>query len=260
MNGPYYITLQDVKNRLYGKVQFVSPPYLLQDNFQPLLQDNGYPICLDVNYVTYNSYTQNPIYDTQGITDGLLADIISQAEAEVSHEFSSFYQFPLIGFNNESWQYMTTLPQYNYTVQYFKNIFIIRACLQVCKFEFGRNSNVNGDGIIKYYESEYKLIKDKLYEKNKTGRYIYPPVPGVKISPYVQWGQGFTAPKLVQMGGNTNNSFDYANRHVSDPSSSVLAPINQGNEDLMNYPFGAPNGGGTNAFGNYNNNQIQPNS
>ena len=232
VSAPYYITLDEVKSRLYGKVKFSTPPNILTESFQEInatspVGDNNYPsgdvfIAQDQSGVTYDPYSRENKRPNRGLSDSLLGSMIAKAEAQVAHDFSPFYVLPLESDKGDSWNKMLTMPEFNYQVQWFKNAFIVQACLEVCKFEFGRNSNVNGEGIIQFLESEYKGFMDKLYKMVKD-RYFFPPLPHIKITGYVQYqNQGYPTPRIAR--GRLNNSLGYAERHMNNPSMNWFTP------------------------------------
>lgn len=235
MSRPYYITLADVKVRLFGKVNFATAPPILTENNREINASSpqgsdahaqsDIPLAQDIPYSTYDPLSNSPIGSTQKLTDDVLASMVVKAEMQVARDFSPFYVIPLQGIEGETWNFMQQDGKYQYPVEFFKNAFIVQACLEVCKYEFGRNSNVNGESIIKFLADEYKEMMKKIYLKNKSGRYLYPPFPLFKTTPYVQYESqalGFPRPRLA--GTEGVNSMLYANKHMNNPMTNWFSP------------------------------------
>ncbi len=228
---PYYIERDEVKLRLYGKVKLETQAAILADFNEPILAEPDTVLTQDRAFETLDSYTGEAIYETQALTDTLLDNMIAKAEARVERDISPFYVLPLQGLNKESWgelvQASANDRELRYSVEFFKDAFILQACLNVLRNEFGRNSNVNGEAFIENLEKDYEQFREFMYMKNDNGRYIYPPVPKVKTNPYIQYAQdelGVPVPRLC--GSRTNNSMRYANTHVDDPQRSWFTAWN----------------------------------
>jgi hypothetical protein len=192
METPRYITLDDVKSRLIGKVEF----------------DDG---------------TLNQPDDMYVLSDDLLSQYVCQAESEVEFELSPIYVIPFVTDSNPPLPYID-LDATAYNL--LRTLFLNRACIMVMETEFAKDTGVKGEHFIDNMNAQYKRIMGNLTKRSPEGRFLYPQIGNLAVngSRFVVTG---TLGAPVASGGGDTSALEYANRQGNNPATNVWFPAPQ---------------------------------
>lgn len=139
-----YISNNDVKIRLLGKVTFTS--------------DNS---------------------DENNFQETLLTEFVAQAEAQVEIDLSPRYQAPFQAVNGAIWN-QKNIPFGEYNT--IRNLCQLQAVIRVLEVDFGRGTVVGADKYVEKIEKRYQsIVSDKLLAKKKLGtmetqQWSFPPL------------------------------------------------------------------------------------
>jgi hypothetical protein len=187
---PRYITLQDVKIRLIGKVEF----------------DEG-------------TLSQND--DVYVLSDELLIDFICQAESEVEVDLSKIYTVPFVTFDTPPLPYLNLAPT---ALNFLRKLFITKSCLIVMDTEYGNDTGVKGQSFIANLTRQYDNSIKNMMKRTPEGRFETPPVYGLSVN-----NNRFMADKVLSaptaMVLEQFDSLGYANSRMTDPSRSIFYPV-----------------------------------
>lgn len=204
MATPRYITLDQVKTRLYNKVNFLGATSLINANFAES----------DTNV---------------GLTDDQLSDFINQAVSFVEFTLSPLYIVPFKTLTGGDY---ATLP--DGTKDFLNNLFINRSCSLILQTEFAKDTGVKGKFFIKQLEEQWcEYIDNRLLKRSPEGKYQYPPLLELAYNEsQYDLSAPMSAPVSVSVG--RYDALDYANRHINDPARRLFYPYFVGGI----YPFG----------------------
>ena len=139
-----YITAEEIKERVLGKVKFTDDAT-----------------------------------DENAVSSGFLIQIAEEAESEVELRLSVRYDVPFQGDNGEAF---TALPQT--TRVQLQTLCRMEAVRRVLNYDFGRGTAIDSDGYYKGIHQDYEtrlerliLLKDDSY-----GQFKYPPLPGLRLA------------------------------------------------------------------------------
>lgn len=177
-----YITLEDVRVRLIGKVQFT-----------------------DVEA------------DENKMNETLAEALIDEAEGSVEQNISPRYMAP---FQTDSGGDFSALPD-RPTKQYLRTLCTLAACIRILETDFGTGTAVNGDKYKDALQKRYDKMVADLLAKRKDGNeesqgFRYPPLPGLRLNyQNTEADDGYMGMAIV---ANGSDSQGYAHEQVNDPS------------------------------------------
>jgi hypothetical protein len=157
------------------------------------------------------------------ISDGELFAMINQAETKVEIELSDQYVIPFQGYNGVIFSDIDN----SSTVETIKNLCLYRAVMNVLRLYFGKTGENKGIEYINNIRDMYNEIMNPLKKKRNTGVFNVPPLPGLLLNGKSQR----VSPVLPgpQLSGLCNaNSFEYANKHMTDPRTNWLYGVRRG--------------------------------
>ena len=139
-----YITAQEVRERLLGKVRFT-----------------------------------NDDTDENAVSSGFLVGLIEESESEVELRLSVRYDVPFMGDNDEAF---STLPRH--TQVQIKTLCRLDAVRRVLATDFGRGSTVEGLKYAEQQSRDYEARMERLieYRNGQFGQFKYPPLPSLKLA------------------------------------------------------------------------------
>jgi len=179
---PQYITFEDVRLRLIGKVQFTT----------------------DVN-------------DDNKMLQALAERLIDEAEGVVEYDLSPRYYAP---FQTDAEAPFADL-SLNPTKQILKTLCELKAVERILETDFGSGTAVQGDKYMKSVADRYKTMTENLLAKKKDGAtdsqgWKYPPLPGLRLN-YMNTAadDGYMGSVIV---ANGSDSQGYARGQVNDPA------------------------------------------
>lgn len=140
-----YITEEDVKVRLIGKVRFTED----EDD------ENKMPIVL-------------------------LRRLINEAEGHVEYDLSPRYQTPFIHSDGRAFKFLPDRP----TKETIRTMCELQAVIRVLETDFGRGTAVNGDEYAGKLRERYTMMMDRLlkYKDDLGTGWFYPPLPSLKLN------------------------------------------------------------------------------
>lgn len=139
-----YISNNDVKSRVLGKVKFTT--------------DNA---------------------DENNFQENLLTEYVAQAEAQVEIDLSPRYASPFQNRAGQKWS-NKAIPVGEYNI--IRNLCQLQAVIRVLETDFGRGTVVGADKYVEKIEKRYQsIISDKLLAKKKLGnmetqQWSFPPL------------------------------------------------------------------------------------
>lgn len=141
---PSYVTLAEVKKRLFGKVQW-----------------------------TTDETDENKMQESFGET------LIGEAEAEIEMRLSNRYEVPFVTTEDGAF---SELP--DTTKNQLKAIILAESCKRILMMDFGRGSHTSGEEYLKSLTTDVDNRIDRLVEirKDQFGHWRYPPLPGLKLA------------------------------------------------------------------------------
>lgn len=179
---PRYITEEDVRIRLIGKVRFTD--------------DDS-----DENHM----HTR------------LLRRLIDEAEGQVEMDLSPRYAAPFLTRDGAAFKTLPDRP----TKEVIRTLCELKAVIRVLETDFGSGSNVNGEKYKKGQQDRYEAITKKLLEmrgEDKTG-WKYPPLPQLRLNDHnVEADDGYLGQVLVTSDGDGAFPKD----RINDPSESFF--------------------------------------
>lgn len=142
---PTYVTANDVKQRLLGKVRFTDDDT-----------------------------------DENAVASGLLNDLIDEAEADVESVLSVRYEIPLCRESDQG--AFTLLPQT--TKNTILSLMRVAAAKRVLHTDFGRGTAVDGDKYIEFLGADYEKRINRLIERREDcfNIFKYPPLPDLRLA------------------------------------------------------------------------------
>lgn len=155
------------------------------------------------------------VSDTQ-ISDVELNFLINQAESKIEMEMSDQYVIPFQGYDGIIFDDISSTT----TKTIINNLCLYRSIYNVLKLFFGKTGNNKGENYLSFIADIYQDLLQPLKRKRNTGVFDVPPLAGLMLNGNSQR----VSPVLPspQASGIGADSFLYANRHVNDPSTSIL--------------------------------------
>ncbi len=188
---PKYVTEDEVKNRLLGKVQFTD-------------------VETDQNKMQVK----------------LLKQLIDQAESEVELDLSPRYDAPFQGVNGEAFK---TLP--SLTLNIIKTLCQLQAVMRVLDTDYGRGSITEASKYYESMKKRYdnivmeRLLKKK-NDKEDTQQYLYPPLPGLRLGYFNTAADDGFAGTVISFSPSGDGA--YPADQINDPSESFFRIYGQG--------------------------------
>jgi hypothetical protein len=205
-----YISNNDVKARLIGKVKFTTK-----------------------------------VEDQNNFSDQLLTEYVAQAEAQVEIDLSPRYAAPFQTPAKLPWtQKNINFSEYNI----IRNLCQLQAVIRVLETDFGSGGVVGADKYVEKIEARYKsIIEDKLLAKKKLGsmetqQWSYPPLMLLKSYMNRAADDGY----MGQILNTTQTQPQYPQFQLNDPSETYWNGI----FDDPNYSPTGNSGGGLPGAGN----------
>lgn len=176
-----YISSNDVKVRLDGKVRFEA----------------------------------NPDTDSGAMSEALLNRLINEAEGDVELDLSERYHTP---FKSISGGDFATLPD-RPTKEYLRTMCELKAVIRVLETDFGSGA-VDAESYMKNLRSRYDKMYNKLIDRRgddeDQNQFRKPPLPGLMLNYHNdQADDGYRG-----MVCNTSDSEPYAPGQINDPSAT----------------------------------------
>lgn len=178
-----YITADDVKVRLVGKVRFTEDEE-----------------------------------DENKMSMKLLGRLINEAEGAVEHDLSPRYEVP---FKEQTAGTFKALPD-RPTKETIRTLCEMMAVIRVLETDFGRGSSVDGEKYKKTQQDRYdamvaKLLKKKTLDTEVSNQWMYPPLIQLKSAYFnTEADDGFGGMVLVTGQGDG----DFPKKQINDPSET----------------------------------------
>jgi hypothetical protein len=184
---------------------YLKPRYLTIDDVKPYLEGK-------VTFAKDNSHDCN-----QGLTDEQFGELIAFCESALERDFSPYFKIPLQTKTGEDW---LQLP--SETIALIKKCLINRACLQTIRQTFGSNTNVRGDNYEDKYEVEYSALKSTLFQQKPNGIFLFPQANGLALAENgINYNNVLPGGKNVPLGGsNQSSALSYARTRLNNPCGS----------------------------------------
>jgi hypothetical protein len=179
---PRYITDNDVRVRLIGKVRF-----------------------------TESEDEENKMHVT------LLKRLIDEAEGQVEYDLSPRYAAP---FQTVAGGAFKTLPD-RPTKELIRTLCELMAVIRVLETDFGRGTAVDGDKYKEGIQKRYDAVIGKLMERRAEGElgFKYPPLPSLMLNAHnMEADDGFLGQVLVTSDGDGA----FPGRRINDPSETFF--------------------------------------
>ena len=179
---PLYITTNDVKIRLIGKVKFTTDD----------TEENKMP-------------------------ESLLERLIDEAEGEIEYRLSQRYETPFVADDGSAFSTLPARP----TREQLRTLCELEAVRRVLQTDFGRGSFASGDEYAKGVQEDIEKRIDRLTSTfdDTRARYKFPPLPGLRLAAHNQEADdGFGGRILV----TTSGYGAYAAHQINSPSETVL--------------------------------------
>ena len=176
-----YITPDDVKVRLAGKVRF----------------------------------TDNIDKEPDKMPNRLLERLIAESEAEVEQELSQRYFIPFQTCAGEDFKKLPDRP----TKEYLRTMCELKAVMRVLGTDFGSGTATEGDNYYKNISERYDKMKDMLMERRggSYNNFLYPPLLGLKLNFHNHAADdGYSGAIWVTSQGDG----DFAQKQINDPSEN----------------------------------------
>lgn len=179
---PRYISDNDVKVRLIGKVRF-----------------------------TESEAEENKMHVT------LLKRLIDEAEGQVEYDLSPRYAAP---FQTASGGAFKTLPD-RPTKEILRTLCELMSVIRVLETDFGRGTAVDGDKYAENIQKRYDAILQKQIERKAEGElgFKYPPLPSLMLNAHnMESDDGF----LGQVLSTSDGDGAFPGRRINDPSETFF--------------------------------------
>jgi hypothetical protein len=155
------------------------------------------------------------------ISDMELIFLIQQAESKVEMELSNQYVIPFVGYINGNIVPYNEIP-YETTTMVVNNLCLYRSCYNVIKLFFGKTGENRGKSYLDFIADMYQDLYQPLQRKRNTGVFDIPPLQGLFLNANSQRTSPVLPSPIAARVGHSVNSFEYANRHVNDPTQSIF--------------------------------------
>lgn len=178
---PKYITIEDVRPRLVGKVRFTSDPK-----------------------------NENEMSET------LATRLINEAEGQVELDLSPRYFSPFQTVDGDLFKSLPDRP----TKEILRTLCEIQAVMKILDIDFGRGTVVNAANYYENLEKRYNALKDNILQKRDGygSGWANPPLPGLKLNYQNTQDDGFVG--MVIVAGSGDNGGSYPARRINDPSQT----------------------------------------
>jgi hypothetical protein len=181
--NPAYITFEDVKERLAGKVKFSDDDS--DNNLMPR---------------------------------SLAIELINEAEGNVEQDLSPRFQAPFVHSETGKFKDLPDRP----TKNIIRRLCTIRACILILEDDFGSGSNVDASKYVQSLEKRYdSIINDKILAKREGGgsgiQWAFPPLPFLMKNYFNRYADdGYIGMVHVTSSGDG----DYPAQQINDPSET----------------------------------------
>lgn len=177
--SPKYLAIEDIKLYLANKIEF--------SNIKP-----------------------------NAISDSLLSDIICQAESSVERDLSMFYVIPFQTNSHPPLDW-TFLPATSYN--HLRELLLAKTMEKVARFQFARNDNTVGEGLIEHCREDYLDKKNAFYMRKPNGVILFSPLPGLALSKNgINYNNNVPIPRSQCIG--PVDALSFAASRVTNPSLS----------------------------------------
>jgi hypothetical protein len=176
-----YVTADNIKRRLLGKVRFT-----------------------------------NDETDENAVSNSLLDELIVEAEAEVENRLSIRYQIPFVSEANEG--AFNTLPAT--TQAQILALIRMAATKRILDLDFGKGSAVTGEEYEKMLRKDYEERMERLVERREGcfNLFKYPPLPGLRLASHnSESDDGYVGTIMV----TSDDYGDYAAPQTPDPGETI---------------------------------------
>jgi hypothetical protein len=187
---PLYTTIDSVKVRLSGKVQFQSGAELLDGE----------------------------------LPNDLLCQLISDAETEVEQDLRSRYSVPFRSITKNTFD---GLP--DHSKRAIRIVVDFKAVLKILETDFGRGTHVNAEGYEKdmkdrYEEQIMKLLgRDMIGDKSDVKRFkMSPPLEDMLLAANNRFADDGYRGTIINTDSSRSDSSTYAADNVNNPSKSYI--------------------------------------
>lgn len=185
-----YTTLDSVKVRLTGKVQFESASGLLDGE----------------------------------LPNALLVQLIVDAETEVEQDLRSRYAIPFRSQRTNQW---ADLP--DHSKRAIRIVVDFKAVLKILETDFGRGTHINAEGYEKdmkdrYEEQVMKLLgRDLIGDKSEVKRFkVSPPLDDMLLAKNNRAADDGYRGMIINTDASTHDAASYASDSVNNPSKSYI--------------------------------------
>lgn len=179
---PLYISFEDVRTRLVGKVRFTDDPK----------QENE-------------------------MNTALALRLINEGEGQVEMDLSPRYAAPFQTVDGKPFKSLPDRP----TREVLRTLCEIQGVMKILDVDFGRGTTVNAAGYYENLEKRYKrMVDDILKRRDGYGSgWALPPLPGLRLAAHNQAADdGFAG--MVLVAGSGDNSGSYPATRINDPSQT----------------------------------------
>jgi hypothetical protein len=183
---PLYTTVDSVRVRLTGKVQFQADPQVLQDGELP---------------------------------DVLLLQLIADAETAVEQDLRGRYKVPFQSIRTGKFEHLP-----DHSRRAIRRAVDLRCVMEILRTDFGRGSHVSGENYYKEVDTEYKEYLKSLMghdaEAKERGRYRFtPPLDDLALSHTNRADDGFRG-RIINTDASIHDAVSYAEGQINNPSKS----------------------------------------
>jgi len=179
---PRYISIEDIRIRLVGKVRFTDDPK--KENEMSL---------------------------------ALAQRLINEGEGQVEMDLSPRYAAPFQTADGTAFKNLPDRP----TREVLRTLCEIQGVMKILDVDFGRGTTVNAASYYDRLEARYKsMVGDLLKRRDDYGSgWMLPPLPGLMLAAHNQTADdGYAG--MVLVAGSGDNGGSYPARRINDPSQT----------------------------------------
>jgi len=186
---PQYTTVDSVKVRLAGKVQFQQDPNEIEPGELP---------------------------------DALLHQLIVDSETQVEQDLRSRYAIP---FRSKTKNTFSALP--DHSKRAIRVAIDMRAVMMILQTDFGRGTHVSGDkyfeSLGKSYEAYIKKLLGQDAEGEKRERFRFsPPLEDLLLAPSNREADDGYKGMIINTDQNVRDAVTYAEQQINNPATSYV--------------------------------------